>query len=834
MSLKLAATAICLSSITLANASTADANLGGQTTIPAANGGQAPALAASESQAGSRRQNRDDQTGTSHSKSENAPSANDVSGSSITNQPTEPNELAEITVTATRRAENIDKVPINIAAFTPEALEKSEVKTVADLSALTPGVEFDPSAGFGPNTLTNIAIRGINSTLGQSTVGVYLDDVPIQARVVGLSSFGNPFPLTFDVERVEVDRGPQGTLFGAGAEGGAIRFVSPPPGLRVTTGFARGEVSFTQDGAPSSEVGVAVGGPIVDGKLGYRVSAWIRKDGGYVDRVDPFTGATVDRNANWTRSYVLHGAMAFAPNEWLTITPSIFDQYIHNNDSNAYFESLSDLGQGELINGRLLPQPSNDRFYLPSLKIEVKLENFTITSVSAYFNRRGELTGDVTSYLGANLGSIVPYGNPMGIEYPASYDDAAPLFATTHVNLLTQELRASSNSPRATFRWTVGGFFSTASQTDTARFVSPFYSVQLFGNAPSDPLTDQSITSRDRQIAVFAQVDYRLLPRLTLTAGVRVSRTRAAFSQHQAGPLAGTLFLDTSGAEHDTPVVPKVGLSYEINDSDLVYASVGKGYRMGGANPPIPLYSSSNPGGCVLPAEPGPYSPDDVWSYEVGTKDRLFNARFHLDASMFYIVWNNIQQQISLNSCINSFTANAGRGISKGFDLATLYAPIDSLRLGLSVTYTDARLASDVTLFGSPIAQAGDALNSPLTGVIAPWSGTASIEYDIPAFEHTLTLRAEDIYHSHNSWPLSSQIPSSVTYFPDLPANPATNVLNLRATVTLDSLQMSVFADNALNSHPALYRYQDTATSLLFTDTTFRPRTFGVAATYRF
>jgi outer membrane receptor protein involved in Fe transport len=175
----------------------------------------------------------------------------------------EPAVLEEVVVTATKRKEELSKVPISIVAYNRDALEASGVKSFGDLAALTPGVEFDTSAGFGPGTLTNVAIRGINSTIGTSTTGIYLDDTPIQTRVTALSYFGNPLPLMFDVDRVEVDRGPQGTLFGAGAEGGALRFINPEPGLSKTSGFVRSEVAFTDGGGPSYEAGAAVGGPLV-------------------------------------------------------------------------------------------------------------------------------------------------------------------------------------------------------------------------------------------------------------------------------------------------------------------------------------------------------------------------------------------------------------------------------------------------------------------------------------------------------------------------------------------------------------------------------------------
>ena len=739
--------------------------------------------------------------------------------------------LQEIVVTATRRSEEISKVPISIVALDQAALTASDIKTVGDLAAYVPGIEFDSASGFGANTLTNIAIRGINSNIGTSTTGIYLDDVPIQTRIVALSYWGNPFPLLFDVERVEVDRGPQGTLFGAGAEGGAIRLVSPDPGYHTYTGFVRSDLSFTDKGAPSYEGGAAVGGPIVEDAVGFRVSAWARRDGGYVDRVDPLDGSVARANANSADSYVLRAALGIRPADGITITPSVFAQSVQHADSGAYFEYLSDPGETRFKNGRLLQQPARENFYLPSVKIEASLENVSITSVTGYFHRSGQFTQDATSYNGAVFGSYLSYGNPLGPVYPASYSDAGPVYLRTSVNLLTQELRASSNDTNARFRWTVGAFFSNASQTDTETVVSPFYAVNLFGMTPESPLFYSQITSKDSQIAAFAQIDYRIIPSLTLTVGGRISHDVAKYAQEQSGPLSSTQFPAASGAESENPVIPKVELSYQATDSDLLYVSAAKGYRVGGANQPIPL--APTPAGCPLGAEPPPFRGDSVWSYEIGSKNRFLGGRVRLDSSVFYVNWSKIQQQIYFNSCSFGFIDNTGDATSKGFDTAAHIAVTEQFVIGLSAAYTDARVTKTVAFDGATLVQSGDQVGT-LPNVGSPWNLTGSAQYDFAIGKNTAFARIEDIYHSHNPGPFNSQIPGTVLYSPAIPANPAYYQLNARLGLTYASLDLSLFANNVTNQLPALYRYQDSVFSNLYTDTTLRPRTIGVSANYKF
>jgi iron complex outermembrane receptor protein len=211
-------------------------------------------------------------------------------------------ELEEVVVTATKREENIEKVPISVYALSQNELTLANAKNMDDIAALTPGIEFDNFSGYATSTLTLLSIRGITSGVGASTTGVYIDDTALQGRINDFTNFGNPYPVTFDLNRVEVLRGPQGTLFGAGAEGGTVRFIFNEPSLREFSAVTSVELAQIQDGGVTYESGVAAGGPIIVDQLGFRFSAWYRKDGGYIDTVDPFTGADIDKNANRSES----------------------------------------------------------------------------------------------------------------------------------------------------------------------------------------------------------------------------------------------------------------------------------------------------------------------------------------------------------------------------------------------------------------------------------------------------------------------------------------------------------------------------------------------------
>src|SRR3984885_481005 len=189
-------------------------------------------------------------------------------------------QLGEIVVTAQRREESLSKVPVSVTALTQEDMDTKGIKDIIDVVRFTPGIAIDNS---GTN---NISIRGISSTGGAGTTGIYIDDTPIQMRGLAFNP-DDALPKWFDIDRVEVLRGPQGTLFGAGSEGGTVRYITTAPSLTKASIYGRSELSFTQGGAPSYEAGIAAGGPIIDGTLGARATIWYRRDGGWIEPVDP-------------------------------------------------------------------------------------------------------------------------------------------------------------------------------------------------------------------------------------------------------------------------------------------------------------------------------------------------------------------------------------------------------------------------------------------------------------------------------------------------------------------------------------------------------------------
>jgi iron complex outermembrane recepter protein len=748
-----------------------------------------------------------------------------------------PLSLQEIVVTAERRATRLQDTPVSVDAITSEQIDSQGLRGIDDITRLAPGVTFTrtgmTATGNFNDEGSDIAIRGIESTAGTSTTGIYLDDIPIQTRHL---SFGtvNPFPELFDLDRVEILRGPQGTLFGAGSEGGTVRFIQTQPGLSTYSGYVRSEVATTKYGAPSYEMSAAGGGPLIADTLGFRLSASVRYDGGYVDRVnyDPVTlqpTGTVDSNSNWQRTVAVRGALKFAPTDTLTITPSINYQALSINDTGAYWALLSNPVAGVLNNGNVQPDSSYDPFVLSSLKVDWRLGSLALTSDTSYFSRDQHASSDYTQILREIfLGTFVPQPGDRGT---ASFTDKQ--------NNLTEEIRLQSTSDSAPLTWVTGLFFAHLHENTKESIADPTLSAEVGGFTDPPPFPGGVIYEQDpflaidRQIAVYGQADYKFTPEWKLTAGLRVASVYTSGEEYYAGPFVGPEPGTGSGSFTEHPVTPKFGASYQPDAHDLYYASISKGYRVGGINANLGTLCASSLSQLGLSSDPSRYDSDSLWSYEIGAKNTLLDGRLQIDSSLFYINWHNIQQNVILLSCGLEFTANLGAAVSKGLDLDLQYRAAPGLLLGLQAGYTRARYTKTVYAGepgeGSPVVTQGDVL-APV-----PWKLTLAAEYDFPAWrDRSPYLRLDDQFSGAQNGLTPIQDPNNGTADPTLPSLASTNDLSLRTGLRWSGFDVSLFANNVLNSLPALVTARDTTYTSLYYQHTWRPRTIGLTGTYRF
>jgi iron complex outermembrane recepter protein len=726
-------------------------------------------------------------------------------------------KLEEVTVTATRRTESLQKVPISVQALGQDELEAGNIKTISDIAAVTPGLQFNTPGN--PQTNTVISIRGLNTGTGASTVGLYLDDTPIQVRLSPVGNIGNPYPALFDLNRVEVERGPQGTLFGAGSEGGTVRFISNQPSLGAFTGFSHAELSTTRDGGSSYEIGAAAGGAIVADTLGFRVSAWTRQDGGYVNLVNPLTGSTTTPDSNRTTRTALKATLALRMTGGVLLTPSVFYQTSYAPAGAELYGNFSNIANGLFNNAPMLAEANTDHFVVPSVKIEAGLPFADLTSVTSYMSRKVDLSSDASALLGA-VGAA-SYGSPLGSAFPTSPSDVAPFLSTQSERAFTQELRLASNSQASLLSWIAGIFYDHRTQDD----FSAIYSTQVDPTGAAILDDHQSVT--DDQIAIFAQGDLHLTDKLTATLGERVAKVKADFYETGTGVLNAGISPVSSATQRQTPNTPRAALSYQADRNNLFYISASEGFRVGGGNAPLPSF-------CNLHA-PETYGADYVWNYEVGSKNTLFDGRVQSDASVFHIDWSKIQQLLQAQ-CGLQYTDNVGRAASNGFDLALKVIPLERLRVDLDVGYANAYFTRTVLdNAGSPLIVAGDKIG--LTPQVnSPWNVNTSVNYEIPLGNgDRVHLRGEYQFDSRNPGPFLTQIKTSPDYFPLNAANPPTHLFNARAGMRMtNKLDVAFFVSNVFNSHPSLNALQYAATSNLVQYNTFRPRTVGLSLDFSF
>jgi len=747
-------------------------------------------------------------------------------------------QITEVVVTAQKRGQKLSEVPLSITALTAEAMEDQGVKGIDDIARLTPGLNFQTANSLGT---TDISIRGVQSLVGTPTTGVYLDEVPIQGlSLAGLAS--NTYPKVFDLDRVEVLRGPQGTLFGAGAEGGVVRFIPTPPSLTTSSGVVSSELAFTNGGAPSYEFGGAVGGPIIDGKLGFRASLWGREDGGYISRIDPSTGEVIDKNSNSDHSQVGQLAFLAVPIPGLTIAPSIFFQSTGTRDKSFSWEnsSLAPFGQlPQFKSESKIRQPQSDIFYLPSLSVQYDMDSMYLKSITSYFHRDNQRTDDYSYFETAS------YSGGQYINLPGAPNNVIVNQLSTGQRDWNQELRLGSNpGDKSPLTWVGGMFFQHTSRTYDQAVVQNFDTLSnalygapaaaVFGEAPLGPGGIYSYLEHGvfdvQQTALFGQADYKLSNALTATVGLRVARTSFSFTDHQDGPDGPGAPTNFGGSNTETPVTPKFALKYDLAPGEMVYASASKGYRIGGANENLGSETAckGDLANLNLSSNPTTYGSDSVWSYEVGSKNRFLNNRVSVDASAFWINWNNIQGNVFLPTCALSFTTDFGKAVSRGFDLQTSARIGGNFTLSGSVGYTDARYSrTTLDSAGGVLAKSGDEIGTP------PWQGSVGVQYHFNLDSEAYAFVRFDLQFASSYDRTGSA--GVVGYDPTVRVAPATQFATLRGGYEINRWKFALFVNNLFNSTTSLLRTHDnTATTEGYTNLTYRPLTVGADAEYRF
>lgn len=761
--------------------------------------------------------------------------------------------LDEVVVTATRREERLMDVPMSVQAFSQEKLDAQGVKNVDDLTRVSPGVTFlrngMGSSGNYNDEGSDISIRGIDSSAGASTTGIYIDDTPIQGRHLNFGTL-NAYPALFDLERVEVLKGPQGTLFGSGSEGGAIRFITPEPNLHEFSGYARAEIGAVSHGGTNYEAGVAAGGPIIDGVLGFRISASVREDGGWVNRVSyhapsssfgdygetiyngsPTIDKVIEKNANWHDTQTFRVALKWQASENVTVAPSVYVQTLHINDTGAYWQNLSNPSSSDYNNGNAQRNPSTDPLWVAGLKINWHANWADVVANTSYYSRSQHSVSDYTQW----FNTVFLYD-----QYNTTPNSA--LFTDRQKNF-TQEVRATSNDANATLQWTVGAYYTHSYENSTEYIVSPLGGAGLANNYV---YLQPEFSMLDKQYALFGEVNWKLTDTLKLTAGLRYSNMKYSglVNETEQGLFAppgspnGIFSVVTPAQGSASPVTPRVVLNYQPNHDTLYYASAAKGFRPGGINSQLP--QNCFPEGVDAAAAAKPFSDDSLWQYEIGTKTSALDHRLAISAAVYEIKWKNIQQFVYL-ACGLGFNYNLGEVTAKGAELELNWKATNNLTLGINAAYTSAKFETAVVPFKEAptfqLVASGNHLPA------SPWNLQLTGEYVWHDMAKKPYLRVDYQYSAAQTTLVPYQDPANIPNAdPTLPGLPQINMLNLRAGIRVGGYDASLFIANATNFHRPMFVSRDfNATNYglaNFCDNYFArgmaPRTIGASLTYRF
>jgi len=633
-------------------------------------------------------------------------------------------QIQTVIVTANKRHEDASKVPLSISVIGGDELAAQHIDDFASVTRSIPNISFSGgggggNAGNGPG-LSNIQMRGISSSGGMSTVGVYLDDVSMSAGNV--YSMGTAEPKFFDIDHIEVLRGPQGTLYGASSMGGTIKFIANQPNLKQNETNIDFDVSSTEGatGVNHTETGV-FNEVLIANELALRIGVEQAHKSGYIDQVSPDGTSIIAKGINSENDQVARIAMKWSPTRNLSITPQVYFQQVTTGDIDVSYLALADgttLPENETP--KLVREPGKDVIIVPSLTLNYGTDYGDVTAVSSYFKRVFNRTQDGTSVNSGYLGTLV---SP---SYPALADIVSGLpsavFLNNEITQFSQEIRMASKPYDPTvspFTW-VGGVYTSTMNTNIIDN-EPVYGINAafaqFGGSPNNPAyfspayanafpNDNSYFAHryfnDKQNSIFGEANYYIIPSLHFTAGLRYLHATDSFmriaddyfalsTQQPVGPIVNPE--TTSSANKLTP---KFAITWEVDPNNTLYASAAQGFRVGGANFLLPEPY------CGLASNPLSYNPDTLWSYEIGNKSRFLNNTLSVNADLFYIDWKNLQQSITDTTCGYAYNTNVGSATSAGGEIEIKYKPTKHIVLDFAggvdhAVLADNDAASEVT-----------------------------------------------------------------------------------------------------------------------------------------
>ena len=618
-------------------------------------------------------------------------------------QPTPPKVEEEMVVTARKREENVQDVPMSVAAPTEQELRDLGAETIEDVSANVAGFTVQ---NLGPGQ-SQVAMRGVSA--GQivrdqpgvkEQVGIYLDE-----SVISLSLFTPDVDL-FDLSRVEVLRGPQGTLFGSGSLSGTVRYITNQPRLNTTSTVADLSLSSISDGGIGGSAKAAVNVPM-GSTAAFRIAAYYTQYGGFIDAVQP--DLSVNDDVNGGSRAGARAAILFQPSERLSITPRLLYQQIDmdgwnridafNILGNPYTTSRPRVELGDRNQFTQLEEEYSDEFLLGDVNVSFDLNDaLTLTSVTSYTDRDILVIRDATALTASITGGS--FGAP-----PSVYNIDAPLFDATQASGFTQELRLGGE--RGPLQFTTGVFYSDSTRDYQQNLpvigfqsgcaapgsCGPLSGINTVGTklALRDELYKSDLHYDYNQLAVFGEATWKVSDRFDITGGLRWYD----FTEDREQVFDG-IFSDPNdsvGSVSADGFAPRVMASFKLNDATRLNGQISKGFRLGGINDPlnVPLCTAQD---LVLYGGRPTWEDETLWNYEVGVKHTLRNGKGTFNAAAYHADIENLQATVTAGSCSSRLIINVPKAETTGVEAEVEYNFTPNFDFAMSGSFNDSKLNS--------------------------------------------------------------------------------------------------------------------------------------------
>ncbi|WP_198970316.1 TonB-dependent receptor domain-containing protein [Xylophilus sp. ASV27] len=664
---------------------------------------------------------------------------------------TRPQALDSVTVTATRRREPVREIPMQVNVMKAESLERAGAKNLADYVAEQPGVTMTSSGSVG-GILT---MRGLTTgpVQGIATVGVYVDDV-----ATGLSSSGALAGFTpldmgmLDLHHIEVLRGPQGTLYGAGAMSGVLKYVTNQPDTMEFSGSVKLGTSWTQGGGPGFTTSAVLNVPLKEDVAAVRIAAFTDRVGGSYDAVGPVAGRNVDRgHTDGARLSLL-----VTPTKELTVRLTGTMQDVKRKGLGFEDIDKRTLRPWELDRTRQLSsrEPYSNSTQLFGADVEYDFGWARLNSITSAQDVKITNSVDLTPLYG-------PVVTAMGLPVAS-----VPLASEVGQHRISQEFRLTSRSGTA-IEWLAGIYLNRERGSNEGNI-----SANLNGGLGNKSFLTSTQSSRYREEALYGDVTWNVTPALSFTGGIRVAHNSQRYGSNQSGTLVGPVDASAAGTSSESPTTYLAAAKYTLSETSTAYFRAASGYRPGGPN----VLKADTDRNIVQPM----YKSDSLWSYELGYKADLLNRTLSLETALYDIEWRDVQQPTRSGGFV--FVTNAGGARVRGAELTLNWKPAKDWRLSANGAFIDATLTEDAKGLD---AKAGTRL--PQTPRFATTLG-AMRNFSIADHPAYFGVSARYTGKRDAGYPGSSSIPS-------IPM-PAFTLIDLQAGIDFQRFTVSAYVRN--------------------------------------